>query len=104
MRDVPFRNSLKGNAEGVCDLHPRVARASALPWVVNSMFHILESPFSAGRPAALGNPFRVAIPRSLITQGSRARRVNPGLELVNAYGVHVRDCQPSLITQLCHCP
>jgi hypothetical protein len=31
-------------------------------------------------------------------------RVNPGLELVNAFRVHVRDSQPSLITQGCHCP
>jgi hypothetical protein len=30
----------------------------------------------------------------LNTQGSRARRVNPGLEVVNTFGVHVRDIQP----------
>jgi hypothetical protein len=49
--------------------------------------------------SVFGNPFRVAISYSLITQGSRATRVNPGLEVVNAFGVHVRDAQPAWMTQ-----
>ena len=43
------------------------------------------------RAATSGNPFRVAIPCSVITQGSRATRVNPGLELVDAAGVLLRN-------------
>jgi|SRR6185437_11787273 len=30
-------------------------------------------------------------------------RINPGLEVVNAFGVHVRDAQHFLNTQVCHC-
>ena len=36
--------------------------------------------------------------------GSRATRVNPGLVMVNAFGVHVRDAQAAWMPQVCHCP
>lgn len=45
-----------------------------------------------------GNPFRVAISFSLITQGSRATRVNPGLMVVNAFGVRFDDAVKYVIT------
>lgn len=54
------------------------------------------------RTTAFGNPFRVAISFSLITQGSRAARVNPGLKMVNAFGVHIRHAiSEKLLTQVC---
>jgi hypothetical protein len=54
------------------------------------------------RTTAFGNPFRVAISFSPITQGSRAARVNPGLKAVNAFGVHIRDAiSEKLLTQVC---
>ena len=66
------------NAEGVSDIQPRVARASALPWVIKTKqiptLKGLRNRFSCERlifcehpieprPAlrAFGNPFRVAI-------------------------------------------
>jgi hypothetical protein len=38
---------------------------------------------------AIGNPFRVARPFSPITQGSALNARNPGLEVVNDFGVIV---------------
>jgi hypothetical protein len=96
------------NAEGVYYLQPRVARASALPWVIKRKqiptlkglrigslrtINICEPQFNTGwwLPSATLSGLRFHV-RSL-PRVAALTRVNPGLEVVNAFGVHVRDEQ-----------
>ena len=103
------------NAEGVCYLQPRVdARSAATLGNRDKQIPTLKGLRNRFRCEclifcehtiqprlvlqALGNPFRVAISCSLVTQGSRAACIDPGLKVANAFGVS--SCNESCITQV----
>ena len=76
------------NAEGVCKFQPR-----ATPWEKSQVrFQNSERVREFHRRlemVPLGNPFRVGNECLLNTQGSAPGARNPGLELLNAFGVSV---------------
>jgi hypothetical protein len=107
------RRRLLPSAQGCPDV-------SGLPWVIKSKQIPTLKGLRIGSAAndsnlstnstlvgaIFGNPFRVAISCSLITQSSRATHVNPGLEMVNAFGVHVLIATLNRLGLLnvCRCP
>ena len=67
------------------------------PWEGTLQAQVMNSErvreFKHVRAKAFDNPFRVAMLFALITQGSAPAARNPGLEVVNAFGVLVRVAQ-----------